>query len=64
MFYLKVVEYCEKNNISISAFEKKCGLTNGTVNGWKTKGSNPSFNSLEKIVKATKIPISKWIKDW
>lgn len=63
MFYSKVIEYCNKNNISVSAFEKKCGLTNGTVNGWKTKGSNPSFTTLQKIEKATKIPIQKWLKD-
>ena len=62
LFYSKVIEYCNKNNLSVSAFEKKCGLTNGTVNGWKTKGSNPSFTSLKKIEKATKIPIQKWLK--
>lgn len=63
MFYPKVIEYCKKNNLSISAFEKMCGLTNGTVNGWKVKGSNPSFTTMQKIVKATGISISKWLKE-
>lgn len=63
MFYSKVIDYCKKNNLSISAFERKCGLTNGTVNGWRARGSNPSYSTLQKIEKATKIPISKWLKD-
>lgn len=63
MFYSKVIEYCIKNNLSTSAFEKKCGLSNGTVNGWKTKGSNPSLTTLQKIEKATKIPVHKWLKE-
>lgn len=58
--YLKVVEYCTKNGLSISAFEKKCGLANGTVANWKD-GSFPSIPSLQKIEKATKIPIKKWL---
>ena len=62
MFYLKVVGYCDKNNLSISGFEKKCGLTNGTVSGWKNGGS-PSLTTLKKIAEATKIPISKWAKE-
>lgn len=62
MIYSKVIDYCNKNNLSISAFEKKCELANGTVNGWKTKGSNPSVATLQKIEKATKIPIQKWLK--
>lgn len=61
MFYKKILEYCEKNNLSISAFEKKCGLANGTVKGWEN-GSNPSLNSLYKIEKSTKIPVKKWLE--
>lgn len=63
MIYPKVIEYCNKNGLSVSAFEKKCGLTNGTVNGWKAKGSNPSIKSLQKIEAATKIPIKKWLAE-
>ena len=32
-------------------------------NGWKVKGSNPSFTTMQKIVKATGISISKWLKE-
>lgn len=61
MIYQKIIEYCNENNISVSAFEKKCGLTNGTVGGWKN-GGNPSVPTLKKIENATKIPIEKWVE--
>lgn len=61
MFYKKVADYCKENNLSIMAFEQKCGLTNGTVSKWKEKGS-PRLETLEKIVKATGIPVEKWLE--
>lgn len=60
LIYQKIMEYCDKNNLSIAGFERKCGLSNGTVSGWKN-GSNPSLDSLYKIESATKIPIKKWL---
>lgn len=62
MFYEKVVEYCEKEGLSLSAFEKKCGIGNGTVARWKDNASKPSLATIEKIAKNTKVPISKWLK--
>lgn len=61
MIYKKIIDYCSKNNLSVYAFEKKCGLSNGTVNGWKN-GGNPSLETLQKIVSATGIPIEEWAK--
>jgi len=61
MFYQKVMEYCKENNLTVVAFERKCGLSNGTVGGWKTNG-NPSLNTVIKIVKATGVPIEKWVE--
>ena len=54
MLYDKVVQYCKKNSIPISVFEKECGLGNATIRGWKT--SNPRVDSLQKV--ATKMGIS------
>ncbi len=62
MFYEKVIEYCEKKKISISAFEKKCGIGNGTVGKWKDDASKPSLATIEKIAKNTNVPISEWLK--
>ena len=61
MFYKKVMDYCNENNLSVMAFEKKCGLTNGTVSKWKN-GGNPSVETVNKIVTATEIPIEKWLE--
>ena len=62
MIYNKIINYCNQNSLSVSAFEKKCGLTNGTVGKWKD-GGNPSLETLQKIVSATGISIEKWMKE-
>ena len=62
MIYNKIMKYCNENGLSVLAFEKKCGLTNGTVGKWKDRG-NPSLETLQKIVSATGIPIEEWTKE-
>lgn len=62
MIYNKIIKYCNENSLSVSAFEKKCGLANGTVGKWKD-GGNPSLETLHKIVWATCIPIDEWMKE-
>lgn len=61
LVYKKVIEYCNLNNLSVSAFERKSGLANGTVGKWKD-GGNPSLETLQKIVVATGISIEEWTK--
>lgn len=56
-----VRNYCDKNKLSVSAFEKKCGLSNGTVGKWDER-TMPTLDTMEKISNATKIPIEKWLK--
>lgn len=60
MIYDKVKAYCEKNNTSICALEKKCGIGNGTIRLWKD--SSPSLSTLLKLEKGTGVPVAKWIK--
>lgn len=62
MIYNKIINYCNKNNLSVSAFEKKCGLANGTVGKWRD-GGNPSLETLNKIISVTGIPIEEWTKE-
>ena len=62
LIYNKIMDYCNQNSLSVLAFEKKCGLTNGTVGKWKD-GGNPSLETLQKIVSATGIPIDEWMKE-
>ena len=62
MLYEKIVAYCEREGISISSFEKKCSIGNGTVGRWKDDASRPALTTLEKIADTTGIPVSEWIK--
>lgn len=60
MVFDRVVEYCQNAGMSISSFEKLCGIGNGAVGRWKS-GVSPSIATLSKMEKATGIPIQVWI---
>ena len=62
LIYKKIMNYCNQNSLSVSAFEKKCGIANGTVGKWKD-GGNPSLETLQKIVSTTGISIEEWMKE-
>lgn len=62
MVYENVVNYCNNERISISAFEKRCGLGNGTVSKWKNHKNIPSIKILTRIEKSTDVPIESWIR--
>lgn len=57
MLFQKVEKYCKENNLSIAAFEKRCGLSNGTVSGWKT--FKPNMSSIIKISKEMKMSVDE-----
>lgn len=59
MVFERILIYCSKNDISIAAFERMCDIGNGTIKKWKY--TKPSIRTLEKIAKATGIPISNWL---
>lgn len=59
----KIESYCEMSGISISRFEKLCGLGNGSVGKWKKKGYMPSLATIFKIERATGIPAYMWIEE-
>lgn len=61
MIYQNVINYCKENSMTLSAFEKKCGIGNGVVGRWKNDDSKPTIATLEKIQLATGIPISEWL---
>ena len=62
MVFDNVIKYCEQNGISISAFEQKCGLSNGLVGKWRENNFQPSIDTLQKIVSATNVSITEWLK--
>lgn len=60
MIFERVMAYCKHYNMSIAAFERMCNIGNGTIRKWETR--KPSMESMLKIEKATKIPLSEWVK--
>ena len=62
MIYENVARFCKSEHISISAFEKMCGLGNGTVSKWKDNRNAPSVKILTRIEENTDIPIEAWIR--
>lgn len=36
MIFENIVTLCKREKITIAALEKKCGLGNSTIRGWKT----------------------------
>ena len=61
MLYEKVLKYCLENKISLSAFERECGLGNATIKGWRT--SNPRIDSLQKVAKRMGVSIEKLLEE-
>ncbi len=58
----RINEYCSNAGITISRFEKLCGIGNGSVGKWKKHDSMPSLSTLYKIERATGIPAYMWIE--
>ena len=59
----KVENYCQAAGITVSRFEKICGLGNGSVGKWKKHRFSPSLTTIFKIEKATGIPAYMWIEE-
>ncbi len=57
----RVEEYCRNAGMTISRFEKLCGIGNGAVGKWRSGKAQPSMSSLSKMEKTTGIPIYMWI---
>ena len=53
----RYLNIAKKNDISLSAFEKECGLGNATIKGWKS--SNPRIDSLQNVAKRMNVSIEE-----
>ena len=45
--YIKVVDYCVKNDISLYEFEKICKIPVGTISNWQVE--KPNLNHFIKV---------------
>ena len=60
MIYENVKKLCDEIGISINALEKKTGLANGTIGGWRHK--TPKIYTLMKVAKGLDVPLDKLIE--
>jgi len=59
LLFDKIDNFCKKNNLPLYLFERKCGLGNGTISGWKT--ASPRIDSLQKVAKEMGITVDELI---
>lgn len=55
--------YCQDNHITVKEFERRCSISNSLVNKWRVGVAKPSLSTLAKIVSATGIELSEWLKE-
>lgn len=58
--YENVKALCDKKNISIMELEKKAGVGNGVVGGWRT--ATPNMKTLQKVADALGVSVSRLMK--
>jgi transcriptional regulator with XRE-family HTH domain len=61
MLYERIQEYCADEEITISEFEKRCKIGNGTVGKWKDDKVKPTIQTLNKISKWTGVSLGYWL---
>lgn len=60
VIYDNIKALCDKKKINISTLEKKAGLGNGTIGGWKT--ASPTLSSLQAVAKVLNVKVSTLLK--
>lgn len=56
MLYENIKKLCEKSGINIMTLEKKAGLGNGTIGGWRT--SDPCLSNVLKVADVLGVSIA------
>lgn len=57
MLYKKVKALCDERGISIRECEKRAGLGNGVIAGWKE--SVPRLDKIQAVAKVLGVPLSE-----
>jgi transcriptional regulator with XRE-family HTH domain len=60
LIYEKIKMLCKERKISICALEKKAGLGNGVISGWKI--SSPTVEKIQAVAKILDVRISELIE--
>lgn len=61
MLLKRIEEWCDENNISISALEKACGLGNATIRNWGA--AKPRIDTLQKVSRFTGISLDQLLEN-
>lgn len=63
MIYENIKRLCDKNNISIRALEKECGIGNGTIGKMENKERSPRIDTLKKIAEKFGVSVDELLKE-
>lgn len=64
VFVDNVKAYCQKNGLSVAAFERKCDVANAVIAQIERgRAKNPAVSTLFKIQQTTGIDMSYWMKE-
>ena len=61
--YQNIIAYCKEHEITGTEFARRCGLPQCIMSQWKRGYCKPSLKSLQKIAKATGVPLSEWLRE-
>lgn len=61
MYYEKIKSLCDERGITVMELEKRAGLGNGVIGGWRE--SEPKISSLKAVADVLGIPITELIND-
>lgn len=50
VLYSRIIELCDKHEITITKLEKECGFSNATIKKWKDT-STPGIDKVQRIAK-------------
>lgn len=57
MLYKKVKALCVEQGISIRECERRAGLGNATIAGWRKKDIEPEFRTVYAVSKVLGVPV-------
>lgn len=63
VFYNNYVALCNKVGKSPSAVALEIGLSKTAVHGWKTKKSNPTDATIQKVADYFEVPVSALVSE-
>lgn len=63
MIYDNIKRLCIEKGITISALEKACGISNGTIGKWADDISSPRVCNLQKIAEYFGVSVDEIISN-